>query len=163
MSGARALEADPADRLTIALEDPRTPEIGALIRALDDYLNALYPPELNYLLDIDELAAPDVAFFVARLDGAAVGTAALVRHEDYAELRRMYVDPSARGHGLGRRLLEAVEALASTEGFTVVRLETGIDQPEALALYRTAGYLERTVFGAYLDDRRSTFMEKLLI
>jgi putative acetyltransferase len=153
---------DASAEVTIAVEDPRSPEIAELIRALDEYLNALYPPELNYLLDIEELSAAEVSLFVARLEGTAVGIAALRRHDGYAELKRMYVDPSTRGLGLGRRLLEAVEALARAEGFAVICLETGIHQPEALGLYRASGYAERAVFGGYQDDSRSAFMEKRL-
>jgi len=103
-----------------------------------------------------------VRFFVARLDGEAVGCGALRIDVGYGELKRMYVTPAARGHRIGRRILDRIEAEARAEGLTCLRLETGIHQPEALALYRSAGYAERDAFGAYAPDPLSVFMEKIL-
>jgi len=103
-----------------------------------------------------------VRFFVARLDGEAVGCGALRIAHGYGELKRMYVAPAARGHRIGRRILDRIEAAARAEGLACLRLETGIYQPEALALYRSAGYAERDAFGAYAPDPLSVFMEKIL-
>ena len=77
-----------------------------------------------------------------------------------AELKRMFVAPEARGLKIGSQLLEALEAAAKAEGVRVIRLETGVRQPEALALYRRHGYTERGPFGAYQRDPLSTFFEK---
>ena len=63
---------------------------------------------------------------------------------------------------IGRRILDRIEAEARAERLTCLRLETGIHQPEALALYRSAGYAERGAFGAYAPDPLSVFMEKIL-
>lgn len=149
--------------VTLARESPRQADVGRLLAALDAYQSALYPAESNHLLDVDALAAPAVRFFVARRDGAALGCAALrIDPERYGELKRMYVTPEARGMSLGRRLLERVEAEARREGLECLRLETGIHQPEALGLYRSAGYREREPFGGYARDPLSVFMEKRL-
>ena len=59
-----------------------------------------------------------------------------------AEIKRMYVDPSARGHGLARRLLATLEAAAVDLGATAARLDTGRDMVPAVALYRASGYVE---------------------
>jgi putative acetyltransferase len=72
----------------------------------------------------------------------------------------MYVSPAARGTRLGRRILDRIEDEARREGLDCMRLETGIHQPEALALYRSAGYVEREPFGEYKPDPLSVFMEK---
>ena len=72
----------------------------------------------------------------------------------------MFVFPEARGLKLGRRLLERIEEEARREGLSCMRLETGIHQPEALGLYRSAGYVEREAFGEYRPDPLSVFMEK---
>ena len=133
-----------------------------MLAASDAYYAALYPAESNHLLDTVELKRPGVHFHVARLDGAVAGFGALVRHADYGEIKRMYVDPAARGQGLGRRLLAALEECARREGLRCIRLETGVRQPEALALYRAAGYREIEPFGAYRPDPLSVFMEKAL-
>ncbi|HYE00550.1 MAG TPA: GNAT family N-acetyltransferase [Alphaproteobacteria bacterium] len=149
--------------VAIATETPDQPEVLALLAQSDAYMAALYPAESNHLLDIAALLRPEVTFLVARLDGRAVGCAALVRcGADWAEIKRMFVDPAARGHKLGRRLLQALEAAASEQGIAILRLETGISQPEALALYRTAGFAEIEPFGDYKPDPLSLFMEKRL-
>lgn len=156
---------EPVCRL--ALESPRQDAVIRLLDALDAYQSAFYPAESNHFLDVDSLAGPDVRFFVARLDGEAVGCGALriYHHTErggYGELKRMYVAPAARGHRIGRRILDRIEAEARAEGLACLRLETGIHQPEALALYRSAGYAERDAFGAYAPDPLSVFMEKIL-
>jgi putative acetyltransferase len=74
----------------------------------------------------------------------------------------MFVSPEARGLKLGRRLLVRIEEEARREGLGCLRLETGIYQPEALGLYRSAGYVEREAFGDYVPDPLSVFMEKRL-
>ncbi|MEK0084826.1 GNAT family N-acetyltransferase [Benzoatithermus flavus] len=146
----------------IAVEPPHQPEVARLIEALDDYLGSLYPAESNHLLDLDALAAPDVRFFVARIAGRAVGCAALRLAADYGELKRMFVLPEARGRQVGRRLLARIEAELLAHGLGILRLETGGRQPEALGLYRAAGFAERGPFGDYPDDPLSIFMEKRL-
>ena len=71
----------------------------------------------------------------------------------------MFVAAAHRGRGLGRRMLRALEAIASEEK-RVVRLETGVKQPEAIALYRSAGFVAIAPFGSYAPDPSSVFMEK---
>jgi putative acetyltransferase len=103
-----------------------------------------------------------VRFIVARRGATAVGCGALRIDVGYGELKRMYVVPEARGRRLGRLILERIEEEARREGLRCLRLETGIHQPEALALYRAAGYVEREAFGEYAADPLSVFMEKIL-
>ncbi len=148
---------------TIALESPDQPEVHALLAASDAYMAALYPPESNHLLDVDALMRPEVKFLVARLDGRAVGCGSIVDSgEGWAELKRMYVSPSVRGRNLGRLLLRNLETLAVANGITRLRLEMGIKQPEALGLYRSAGFVEIEPFGSYRPDPLSLFMEKVI-
>lgn len=146
----------------IRLENPDQPEIHALLQVSDAYYAALYPAESNHLVDISLLQRPDTSFFVARVDGAVRGIAAILRQSGYAEIKRMFVDPKARGLKLGSRLLAALEADARTAGLNCLRLETGIKQPEAIALYRAAGFCETGPFGSYQADPNSLFMEKIL-
>ena len=148
--------------ITLAVESPRQAEIVRLLEALDAYQSALYPPESNHFLDVEQLAAPNVRFVVVRRGAQAVGCGALVIDSTCGELKRMYVVPEARGLRLGRRILDRIEAEARREGLGCLRLETGIHQPEALGLYRSAGYAEREAFGAYAPDPLSVFMEKIL-
>ena len=148
--------------IRLAMESPRQAEIERLLAALDAYQSALYPPESNHFLDVEALAAPNVRFIVARRGTTAVGCGALRIDVGYGELKRMYVVPEARGRRLGRLILERIEEEARREGLRCLRLETGIRQPEALALYRAAGYAEREAFGEYAADPLSVFMEKIL-
>lgn len=153
--------------LTIRQERPDQADVIALLEASDRYHAALYPAESNHLVDVEGLLTPNVRFLVARDDGgAALGCGAVLLGADggvrTAELKRMWVNASARGTGLGRRLLEALEVAAQEEGAGVVRLETGIHQPEALGLYRAQGYVECGPFGAYVADPMSVFMEKVI-
>ena len=149
--------------LTLRIESPRQADVLGLIEALDVYQRGLYPPESNHFLDVETLAAPGVRFFVARRDGRALGCGALrIDPAGYGEVKRMFVSPEARGFKLGRRLLDRIEEEARREGLGRLRLETGIHQPEALGLYRSAGYVERDAFGEYSPDPLSVFMEKSL-
>lgn len=148
--------------MTIEPESPRQPEVLALIEELDRYQGELYPAQSNHLLAIDALCAADIRFFVARIDHVVVGCGALRVFADYAELKRMFVSPGARGTQLGARILARLEEQALSEDLVVVRLETGIHQPAALALYKASGYRERAAFGDYQPDPLSVFMEKRL-
>ena len=149
--------------ITIALESPRQDDVARLIQALDAYQGALYPAESNHLLDLSRLAAPDVRFFVARRGGEALGCGALrIDASRYGEVKRMFVLPEARGLLLGKRILRCLEDEARREGLRCVRLETGIHQAAAVALYRAAGYVERGPFAEYGPDPLSVFMGKTL-
>lgn len=146
----------------IRIENPDQPEIHALLSASDAYHAALYPAESNHLVDIASLQGAETTFLVARVDGAVRGIGAVMRQQGYAEIKRMFVDPRARGLKLGRRLLVALEDNARLAGMPSLRLETGIRQPEAIALYRAAGFREIGPFGNYRSDPNSLFMEKTL-
>jgi len=149
--------------IDLAIESPDQHEIHELLKASDAYMAALYPAESNHLLDVRELCRPGVTFIVARMGGRAVGCGAIVESADgWAEIKRMFVSPVARGQSIGRRLLQRLEATAVDKGIPLLRLETGIKQPEALALYRSAGFVEIGPFGKYGPDPLSLFMEKPL-
>jgi putative acetyltransferase len=150
-------------RIDIAVEDPAQPDVAPLLQASDAYMASLYPAESNHMLDVASLRQPQVAFLVARVDGKALGCGALLDSgEGWAEVKRMFVSPAARGLKLGRRLLDEIEAIAAHRGVRVLRLEMGGLQPEALGLYRSAGFVEIGAFGAYGRDPVSIFMEKTL-
>ena len=149
--------------VTITAEPPRQTEVLRLLEMSDAYMASLYPAESNHMLDIASLEKPGVNFLVARHDGRIVGCCALVEAGDgTAEIKRMFVDPDARGLSIGRRLMETIEALGREKGIAAVRLETGINQPEALGLYRRFCYREIGPFGGYKPDPLSLFMEKRL-
>ena len=82
--------------------------------------------------------------------------------EGYGEIKRMYVGPEFRGRGYAKQMLKHLEELATAKGFSKVRLETGISQPEAIGLYERNGYCKIPPFGDYCDDPLSFFYEKTL-
>jgi putative acetyltransferase len=150
-----------ADGIVIAAETPDQADVRVLLGLSDAYMGSLYPAESNHLVDAATLAAPNVRFLAARSDGVMMGCGALVLGAPgEAEVKRMFVVPKARGLGVGRRILAALEEIARGDGVLVVRLETGVRQPEALGLYRSCGYVERGPFGSYRADPLSAFFEK---
>ncbi|CAN5373747.1 GNAT family N-acetyltransferase [soil metagenome] len=141
------------------VDDPGVPELFA---AADAYGLSIYPPENYHALDVREFERAGVLLLVARSDaGEAVGMAALVPDGAGAELKRMFVSAGARGTGLGRSLLEAVESAALARGILTLRLETGEPQVAAIALYEAAGFVRIEPFGEYADDPTSVCMQKL--
>lgn len=126
---------------------------------------------------MDELAAryPDepcagashihlgIRFFLAETDGRPVGCCAIQPLPDgAAELKRMYLAPHARGRGIAARLLAEAEHTAARLGHPEMRLETGVHQPEAIALYTRAGYLPIANYPPYQDKRLSRCYAKPL-
>ena len=147
--------------MNLALESVDQRDVIALIDALDAYQGALYPPESNYHLSVEALKASSVLFSVARDDGGvALGCGAVVLLDGFGELKRMYVSPAQRGRGIAKAVIAFLEHEAARRGCTVLRLETGIHQAEALGLYERAGYLRRGSYGDYPEDPLSVFMEK---
>ncbi|HUJ91493.1 MAG TPA: GNAT family N-acetyltransferase [Gaiellaceae bacterium] len=108
---------------------------------------------------------PDGVFLVVR-DGAgrAIGCGGIARFdESRGEVKRMYVVPEARGRGLGRELLVALEAEAARLGYRSLVLETGDRQPEALGLYTAFGYERIPCYGIYAARELSMCFEKSLV
>ena len=110
----------------IVPESPGTADARALIAELDAYLIPLYPIEDHYGYSIEKLLEEAVAFFVIRHDGIAAGCGGIkLFGTDYGEIKRMYVRPTLRRLGLGRRILDHLAAFALQHGVHVLRLETG--------------------------------------
>lgn len=150
---------DNAGELTFTFADPKRDDVIALLNASDAYMAGLYPAESNHLLDVETLRHPDIRFLIVEVGGRAVACGAIRIMDGYGELKRMWVDPALRGHRLGVRILEALIAEARRLALPVLRLETGISQPEALGLYRRFGFEDIAPFGDYQPDPLSVFME----
>jgi putative acetyltransferase len=149
---------------TIRNDDPALPEVRRLIKELDAFLVSLYPSESNHLLPIDGLRQPNVTFLTARLPDRVIGCGALVNHDgEYGELKRMFVLPEFRGLKVGRRILDELESRARACELRLIRLETGIAQHNALALYENAGYRRIGPFGTFHEDPLCVYLEKRLV
>jgi len=100
-------------------------------------------------LGTDQLTRPHGLVLVVRAEGRVVGCGGVKLLDDgIGEIKRMWVSPAERGHGLGGRLLEALEHAAAEAGMTVTRLETNEQLGPALAMYRKRGYVEVAPFNA---------------
>ena len=146
--------------LTIEYADPKHPEIISLLQQSHALMLSLYSAEENYFLSVDALCAPHIRFFGARLEGRFVGCGALALMEGYGELKSMFTDPSARGQGVAKSILAAIESEAQRNGLDRIALETGWLLKEAVALYRRLGFRESSPFGNYPDSPASLFMVK---
>ena len=103
-------------------------------------------------VDTTEFVPPSGRFLVARVGAVAIGCAGMRRHDEHTvEVKRMFVRPEHRRRGHARRLLAAIEDIARALGYRRVILETGLAQPEAIALYTSAGYTPIEGFGHYRD------------
>lgn len=151
-------------KLSIRQETPDQEEVRAFLRKADERSSRLYPEENRAGPDLASLTSPDVRFFVARAEGRAVGCGGFAIGPDgKAELKRIFVDPDARGQGIGRKIVEAIEEQARGAGARIMQLETGVKSAEAIGLYGRLGYRQRGPFGNYDADPLSIFMEKRLI
>ncbi len=143
-----------------------TPDDGILemVEKLDASMKDLYPPESTHLIPPEDLSTGANRFFAVRVDGELMGCGGFrVVGRDYAEIKRIYVDPSARGLGLAKALLSRLESESRLLGLLEMKLETGIYQPEAIGLFERCGYKQCPLFGDYpKNDPNSYFMRKSL-
>lgn len=146
--------------LTLTVESPLSAEADVLIAGSEAALREVYSEDECFTFTAAELDKPNVDFIVARHGARPVGCVALVRYADYAEVKRLYVDGSARGLGVAKALMDHLEAGAVAAGITDLRLETGPKLAAAVALYKARGYVECGQFGDYEDHPASLFMAK---
>jgi GNAT superfamily N-acetyltransferase len=155
-----------SNNITITPTELTSPVSRALIASLNEELSGVYsePGATHFRLDPEEVRDGRGVFLVIYLDGTPVGCGALrVLEPGVAELKRMYVAPTARGTGLGRRLLLALENEARALRVWKLVLETGVRQTAALALYRSTGFQPIPLYGEYcLSPETSICLGKTL-
>jgi len=145
----------------ISLERPNSEDAVALITELEAHLDPLYPRESRHGYSVEKLLQKGVFFFILRDNGALIGCGGVQFFgSDYGEIKRMYVRPQFRGLGFARLMLDHLEKHTRCNGINVLRLETGIHQHEAIALYERAGFRSIPPFGEYKPDPLSRFYEK---
>jgi GNAT superfamily N-acetyltransferase len=140
-----------------------------LLRDLKDRYEEEDDPEEDeaYLAEVTPamVERPVGVFLVAWVHGEPLSCGALKPLDDdptVGEIKRMYTRPDGRRQGLGRRILACLEATAVTLGYRRLQLETGVPQPEALALYERTGWHRITPYGHYRDSPHSVCFAKEL-
>lgn len=157
------------DQVTLAVEDPRAADSLALFDYMSAFVLATYPEdEENGIVPTttEDLAAHGV-LVIARVDGVAAASGALMAHESVdglraLEVKRMLVRSQFRGRGISKLVLRRLEAIARERGAQKLVLMCGPRQPEALRLYETCGYSQRRAYGKNVDHPLSIFFEKTL-
>jgi putative acetyltransferase len=152
---------------TVAIERVFVPsdEIRELIDELNVALSGRYLPEQHHSVPFEQLFDGTVRFFVARVDGVAVGCGGVALDDGFAEVKRMYTRPTARRQGVATGLLRRLEDEARGAGYSTLRLETGMYQDEANAFYSREGFEVCDAFGVYAamtatEIETSVFYEK---
>jgi DNA-binding MarR family transcriptional regulator/GNAT superfamily N-acetyltransferase len=140
-----------AGMVEVSRVDPAHPHARHCLREyfaeLDRRFEAGFDPSASISADDDELRPPAGLLLIATLRSQPIGCGALKFHDtNPTELKRMWVAQSARGLGIGQRILAELEAEAARNGSRVVRLETNRSLTEAIALYRSSGYVEVDAF-----------------
>jgi putative acetyltransferase len=155
-----------ADTITITRAELTADVSRALIDALNAELKGIYTEAgtTHFGLDPAEVSGKRGAFLVISKNGTPVGCGAVrLLDAETGELKRMYVAPSERGRGLGRRLVASLEAEARALGARRLVLETGIWQAAALKLYQATGFQPIPLYGEYcLSPQTSVCLGKEL-
>ena len=169
LHGGVASSSSRAEHRMIAIELTAAPteEVRVLVDELEALLGLEYPPERRHGLPLEAIFRPEIRFFLAKMDGIAVGCGGVAFFAGFAEVKRMYVRAAGRGQGVAQALLARIEAETRVAGLAVLRLETGTAQRAAMRLYEKAGFRRREAFGPYADMppeniAGSVFFEKCL-
>ena len=145
----------------IAVEDPRRPDVRALLERHREFALAQTPPEHSFALDVSGLLDPAVTLFSLRAHGSLLGIGAIKRlSPDHAEIKSMHTAEAARGRGIGRAMLAHLLSVARALAFGRVSLETGTTAAfaPARALYSSAGFVPCGPFGGYQPSADNLFM-----
>jgi ribosomal protein S18 acetylase RimI-like enzyme len=144
----RLMTAAMVDVAPVDPADPRARHcLNAYFADLDRRFRSGFDPSHSISAADEEMRPPAGVFMLASLQGTPIGCGAIrVHRRGPADIKRMWVDGSARGLGIGRRLLRELEIYAAARGVATVRLETNETLTEAISLYRSAGYAEVAPF-----------------
>jgi putative acetyltransferase len=148
--------------LVVAPDDPRRPDVVALLEVHLAFMHATFPPEHVHALDLDGLCDPAITFLSVRdPDGVLLGVGALRQLDPtHAEIKSMHTVAARRGSGIARTMLAALLDLARSRGCSRVSLETGAEDAFAPArrLYESVGFRRCPPFGDYWDNEHSMCM-----
>jgi putative acetyltransferase len=149
------------DTFVIAVDDPRSEDVRALLARHLDFAHEHSPPEDVHALDVDGLVDPAITFYSARRGGELLAVGALKElDETHGELKSMHTAEAARGNGIGGAMLAHLLDVARERGYRRVSLETGSMEAfvPARSLYARAGFVPCAPFADYPDSPNSTCM-----
>jgi putative acetyltransferase len=145
----------------VSVDDPRMPDVRALLERHLTFSLEQTPPEHSFALDVAGLLDPAITFFSFRLDGELLGVGAIKQlSPEHAEIKSMHTAAAARGRGVGRAVLAHLLDVARARGYRRVSLETGTMEAfaPARALYESAGFTPGEPFGDYERTEDNYFM-----
>jgi ribosomal protein S18 acetylase RimI-like enzyme len=151
--------------ITIVEVPPDSSDAVQLIGELDVHLQAHpYPPQSRHAFSVEKLVSERVVFFITYYRGELAGCGGIkIFPHEYGEVKRMWVRPPFRGLGLGKAMLKHLSEYAQSRELSLLRLETGIYETEAIGLYERFGFRRRAPFGEYKEDPLSVYFEKSLL
>jgi putative acetyltransferase len=142
--------------------NPNDPDVVNVFADIDRLINSLYPVASAQSLELNELDNPNVYAVGLKNEHGIIACGAIVKQFDtkvYGEIRRLYVNPSYRGKGLSRRIMQILLYYAGEVQIPLIRLETGPKQIQSINLYENLGFKRCSSFGPYQDNPQSVFME----
>jgi putative acetyltransferase len=145
----------------IRVDDPREPDVRALLERHLTFALSTTPPEHSFALDVDRLLDPAITFYSLRAGGELLGIGAIKQLDaGHAEIKSMHTAHAARGRGVGRAMLDHLLAVARSRGCARVSLETGTMEEfaPARALYSSAGFTACGPFADYQPSADNYFM-----
>ena len=152
------------DKTLICSEaDPSGTEATELMTELDQEILGIYPDLPIHGINPVEFHLAGGVFLIGQVGGTPVACGALRPLDEHTgEVKRMFVRREYRRNGFSKIILAALEEIARNRGYRTMRLETGVNQPVAIALYQCAGYKPIPCYGQFVTDPRSRCFEKPL-
>jgi putative acetyltransferase len=143
--------------------DSDNPDFKNLVVLLDTDLRERDGDEHAFYAQFNKIAAIRHVV-VCYVDEKAIGCGAFKKYDEKkVEIKRMFVLPQYRGHGIALKILNELELWAAELNFREYILETGKKQPEAIRLYQKAGYIATESYGQYLNVENSVCMKKSIL
>jgi putative acetyltransferase len=161
LSGQSVRVLENADALAVEIDDPAAADIRELLRTHLAFAHDVTPEGHVHALAVERLLDPHVTLVSARDDGILLGVGALKELDDeHAEIKAMHTTVAARGHGVGRAVLERLTSIGRDRGYQRLSLETGTMDAFAPArsLYVSAGFAPCEPFGEYTANPHSVCM-----
>lgn len=154
--------------LVIEKAEGPTEEVRVLVALLEEELSPHYEAHQRHGLKLEAIFQPGIQFFLARRAGEALGCGGVALYPGFAEVKRMFVNPKARGQGIADVIMDRLAEVARQAGTPLLRLETGDSQQAAIRFYRRYGFVFRGPFEPYSamppeNIATSIFMEKELL